>query len=62
MVFPIWMHGLAIQTPNLEKVFAPNTRFRYALKEHFCRNEDLISFDPYLKEYKIKYLYSQSLQ
>jgi hypothetical protein len=47
---------------NLEKTFAPNTRFRYALEAHFCRNEDLISFDPFLKEYKIKYLYSQSLQ
>ena len=47
---------------NLEKAFASNTRFRYALEAHFYRNGDLISFDPYLKEYKIKYLYRQSLK
>jgi hypothetical protein len=46
---------------NVENAFAENARFRYALETHRC-NEDLISYDPYLKEYKIKYLYDQSVK
>jgi hypothetical protein len=53
---------LPLTFSNIEKAFAANTRFRYLLEGHFCRNEDLISYDPFLKEYKIKYLYAQSLQ
>jgi hypothetical protein len=46
---------------NVENAFASNTTFRYLLEAEFHRNTDLIAYDPFLKEYKIKYLYERSL-
>lgn len=45
---------------NLEKSFAGNTRFRYQLEAQFRSDNDLIAYDGSIKEYKIKYVYSQS--
>ncbi|HTI06908.1 MAG TPA: hypothetical protein VL832_00090 [Puia sp.] len=45
---------------NLERVFAKNTRFRYALEAQFRSDKDLIAYDGLLKTYKIEYLYTQS--
>ena len=46
---------------NLENAFAGNARFRYALEAQFSRDGQLIAYDPLLKAYKVKYIYSQSL-
>jgi len=46
---------------NLENAFAGNARFRYALEAQFRRDKELIAYDPLLKAYKVKYIYSQSL-
>ena len=45
---------------NLERAFAGNTRFRYALEAQFRSDKELIAYDGLLKTYKIKYLYTQS--
>jgi hypothetical protein len=45
---------------NLEKSFAGNARFRYQLEAQFRSDNDLIAYDGLMKEYKIKYVYSQS--
>jgi len=45
---------------NLEKAFAENPRFRYALEAQFRSDKDLIAYDGLLKTYKIKYVYNQS--
>ncbi len=47
---------------NLDNVFADNPKFRYALNEHFNSGNNLVDYDPYLKMYKIKYLYIQSVK
>jgi hypothetical protein len=50
---------------NLEIAFPRNTRFRYAveaLKGQFGSDAALATYDGVLKTYKIKYLYSQSIQ
>ncbi|HVU94930.1 MAG TPA: hypothetical protein VHE34_06875 [Puia sp.] len=47
---------------NLEDVFASNAKFRYALEQTFRSDKQLLEYDRYLKMYKIKYLYNQSLQ
>lgn len=46
---------------NLEDVFASNAKFRYELEQTFRSDKQLLEYDHYLKTYKIKYLYSQSL-
>ena len=46
---------------NLENAFAGNARFRYALEAQFSRDGQLTAYDPLLKAYKVKYIYSQSL-
>ena len=45
---------------NLERAFAENARFRYALEAQFRSDKDLIAYDGLLKTYKIKYLYTQA--
>ncbi len=52
---------LELTRENLEKTFAANARFRYALEAQFHSDRQLMAYDHYLKVYKIKYLYSQSL-
>jgi len=51
---------LELTLDNLEKTFAGNARFRYALEAQFHSDRQLIAYDPWLKTYKLKYLYSQS--
>src|SRR5882762_1188231 len=51
---------LKLTLDNLEKTFAGNARFRYALEAHFHSDRQLIAYDPWLKTYKLKVLYSQS--
>jgi|SRR5882757_9453733 len=52
---------LELTRENLEKVFAGNARFRYALEAQFHSDKQLMAYDPWLKAYKLKYLYHQSL-
>jgi hypothetical protein len=47
---------------NLEDAFASNAKFRYELERTFRSDRQLLEYDRYLKTYKIKYLYSQSLR
>lgn len=47
---------------NLEKAFPENYRFHYALEEEFTSDKSLMAYDNYLKEYKVKYLFSASLK
>jgi hypothetical protein len=47
---------------NLEDAFPENTRFHYALESYARNDSGLIGYDPYLKSYKLKYLYAESLK
>jgi hypothetical protein len=47
---------------NLEDAFAQNDKFRYALQDYARNNKGLMDYDPYLKSYKIKYLFAASLK
>jgi hypothetical protein len=50
---------------NLDKAFAGNTRFRYSvetLQGQFGSDAALAAYDGVLNNYKIKFLYAQSLQ
>jgi hypothetical protein len=51
---------LELTLANMEKAFAQNTRFRYALEAQFRSDKQLIAYDGLLKTYKIKYVYTQS--
>jgi len=53
---------LELTMANIENAFAANARFRYALESAFHSDGDLLAYDKIQKEYKIKYLYSQSLR
>lgn len=44
---------------NLQESFAKNTRFLYAIKGFFRTDNELMSYDTSLKEYKLKYLYAE---
>jgi hypothetical protein len=45
---------------NLEVAFAKNPKFKYTIGEHFKSDNELIAYDPTIKEYKLKYLFDQS--
>ena len=45
---------------NLQVVFAKKTRFLYTIQGFFKADNELISYDANLKEYKLKYLYTQT--
>jgi hypothetical protein len=45
---------------NLQAVFSKDTRFLYAIEGFFRTDNELTSYDPNLKEYKLKYLYAQT--
>lgn len=45
---------------NLQAVFSKNTRFLYTIQGFFKTDSELTSYDPSLKEYKLKYLYAQT--
>ena len=47
---------------NLKKAFAGNDKFHYLIDATFKTDKDLLAYDDYLKTYKIKYLYNQSLK
>lgn len=46
---------------NLEKVFPENYRFHYAIEEYFRSDKDLMAYDSFVKAYKLKYLFFESL-
>ena len=46
---------------NLEKVFPGNNHFHYTIEQAFKSDKDLMAYDIYLKEYKLKHLFSKSL-
>jgi hypothetical protein len=47
---------------NLKRAYPENHRFHYDLDAHFRSDRELMSFDPFTKMYKLKYLYMQSLK
>jgi len=47
---------------NLQASFAKDTRFLYAIEGFFRTDNELTSYDTNLKEYKLKYLYAQTLR
>ena len=47
---------------NLEKTFSQNRAFVYRLHTDFSSDNDLMTYIPSLKTYKIKYAYGQSLK
>jgi hypothetical protein len=51
---------LALTKQNMEKVFASDIQFRYAVESEFRTDKDLVSYDSYLKKFKVKYLYSET--
>jgi hypothetical protein len=51
---------LELTLANLESAFSANARSRYDLEECFHSDKQLTAYDPWLRVYKLKYLYSQS--
>jgi hypothetical protein len=47
---------------NLQSSFSKDTRFLYAIEGFFRTDNELTSYDANLKEYKLKYLYAQTLR
>jgi hypothetical protein len=47
---------------NLKSAFPDNHRFHYALDANFKSDKDLIAYDRFQKNYKIKGLYNQSVK
>ncbi|MGZ3750338.1 MAG: hypothetical protein ACXVAU_03620 [Mucilaginibacter sp.] len=47
---------------NLQASFSKDTRFLYAVEGYFKNDNELTSYDTSLKEYKLKYLYAQTLR
>jgi len=47
---------------NLQASFSKDTRFLYAVEGFFKTDNELTSYDANLKEYKLKYLYAQTLR
>ena len=47
---------------NLLHTFPENSKFAYALEAYAQKEKELIEYDPYLKTYKVKYLFEQSLK
>ena len=47
---------------NLKAAYPDNNRFHYLLDAEFHQDSELMSYDPYTKMYKIKYLYSVSIK
>lgn len=46
---------------NLQEVFSKDTRFLYTVQSFFRTNNELTAYDATLKEYKLKYLYAQTI-
>ena len=46
---------------NLQAVFSKDTRFLYAIHGFFRTDNELTAYDTSLKEYKLKYLYAQTI-
>jgi hypothetical protein len=47
---------------NLKNAFPDNHNFHYALDANFRSDKDLTAYDSFQKNYKIKYLYNQSVK
>lgn len=47
---------------NLELAFSTNAKFRYALESYTRKDGSLMDYDPYVKEYKVKYFLTESLK
>jgi hypothetical protein len=46
---------------NLESTYAANTKFRYLVESVFTSDNALTSYDSAISEYKVKYIYDQSI-
>ena len=47
---------------NLQSVFSKDTKFLYAIQGFFRTDNELTAFVANLKEYKLKYLYAQTVR
>jgi hypothetical protein len=47
---------------NIEEAFPQNIRFHYAVERYTGNDMGLMDYDPYLKSYKLKYLFLESLK
>jgi len=47
---------------NLKNAFPANSSFRYALDANFRSDKDLLAYDSFAKNYKVKYLFKQSVK
>ncbi len=46
----------------LSDAFPENAKFRYALESYAHNDHGLMDYDPYLKSYKLKYLFAESVK
>ena len=46
----------------LKQAYPDNTEFHYLLDGHFQTNAALLQYDPFLKMYKLKYLFNKSIK
>jgi len=54
----IWL----LTSDNLKRIFPENQAFHYAIDAEFKSDQELMAYDSFLKTYKLKYLYNQSLK
>jgi len=47
---------------NLKKTFPENNTFHYSLDANFRSDKELVAYDDFLKGYKVKYLFQQSIK
>ena len=52
----------ALSIDNLESAFPKDTKFRYKIEGFFKTDNELTAYDNHLKEYKLKYLYHQTVK
>lgn len=56
-----WDNLQLLTVDNLKNTFSDDPKFYYVIETNFKSDEDLIAYDKFRKSYKIKYLYSRSL-
>jgi hypothetical protein len=53
---------IELTTNNLKRSFPCNNRFHYALDAYFKSDKQLMEYDSYLKQYKLKNLFAQTMK
>jgi len=47
---------------NLKTAYTKNTKFRYSIEQQFRSDNELMAYDSDTKEYKLKYLFNESVK